>query len=376
MIRVDALRVLDEATDVVALAWRPLRLPLETVLSEGLRSIRTKPPSRPTRRRWRSRRPHPYHRRYREPAGSHLPIGQHAIRTPAGREHRFEGLLVGTRLASLTRYVRERYLFEPDTVLAELGGDPDGLEERLAASLENAVQREGWENVEPWRRPREAATLPGIRYEVTGTTIAGLRELHHRGGTWMVAGGFGRVEVHAKQRLQFGRHSVPIRPRVVSSSDEGGDIGWFDGRRVGLAPSLHDLPGRLLEDLRRSGRAVVDRADLITTLADHRPMFLLRVPTTRERARLGTGSDQPSPEAASRPGVLLPSESCVALQDDQGQPLPLPVIDEPAEAMAVLSRRAGSDAYVPGLEPVHWKDVRLEPGVRWLVGLSPLELGS
>jgi len=376
VIRVDAFRVLDEAPDVVALAYRPLRVPLETVLEEGLRSIRVEPPSRRPHRRWRRRRHRAYRRAYREPGGSHLPIGRHAIRTPSGREHRFVGLLVGTRLASLTRYVRERCLFEPDTVLTELGGDPAGLDERLTASLENAVQREGWENVEPWDRQREAATLPGIRYEVTGSTIAGLNELHHRGATWMAAGGWGQVEVQANVRLRVGEHPVPIRLRVVSSPDDGGDIAWFDGRRVGLASSQDELPGRLMEDLRRGGRAVADVAEQITPLADLRPMFLLRVPTARERTRLGDGGGRPAPEAAGRPGVLLPTDACVVLQDGRGDPLPLPVIVRPAEAMAVLGRRAGNDAYVPGLAPVHWRDVRLEPGVRWLVGLSPLELGS
>jgi hypothetical protein len=376
VIRVDAFRVVDEAPDVVALAYRPLRVPMETVIEEGLRSIQVEAPSRRPRRRWRRRRHGPYGRIYQEPGGSHLPIGRHSIRTPSGREHRFDGLLVGTRLASLTRYVRERYLFEPDTVLAELGGDSDGLDQRLSASLENAVQREGWENVEPWRRPREAATLPGVRYEVTGTTIAGLHELHHRGATWMAAGGRGQVEIQANVRLSFGEHAVPIRLRVVSSPDDGGEIAWFDGRRVGLASAQEELPGRLMEDLRRGGRAVADVGEQITPLADLEPMFLLRVPTARERARLGGGGDRPAPEVAGRPGVLLPTDACVVLQDDRGRPLPLPLIVRPADAMAVLGRRAGNGAYVPGLDPVHWRDVRLEPGVRWLVGLSPLELGS
>lgn len=376
MIRVDAFRVLDEAPDVVVLAYRALRIPLATALEDGLRSIRVAAPCRRSRRRWQRQRRAPHRRAYREPGGSHLPIGRHAIRTPSGREHRFEGLVVGTRLASLTRYVRERYLFEQDTVLAELGGDPDGLDQRLSASLENAVQREGWENIDPWRTPREAATLPGIRYEVTGTTIGGLRELHHRGATWMVAGGWGQVEVQANTRLRFGEHSVPTRVRVVSSPDDGGEIAWFDGRRVGLASVLEELPGRLLEDLRRGGRAVADVHEQITPLADLKPMFLLRVPTGRERAGLAGGEATRIPDVAGRPGILLPTDACVVLQDERGAPLPLPVVDRPEDAMAVLARRVGNDGYVPGLDPVHERDVRLEPGVRWLVGAAPLVLGS
>ena len=375
MIRVDAFRVLDEAPDVVVLAYRPLRVPLATVLEDGLRSIRVAPPSRRARRRWQRRRRRSYRRAYREPGGSHLAIGRHAIRTPSGREHRFDGLVVGTRLASLTRYVRERYVFEEDTVLAELSGDVAGLDQRLSASLENAVQREGWENSEPWHTQREAATLPGIRYEVTGTTIAGLRELHHRGATWMVAGGWGQVEVQANTRLQFGAHAVPTRVRVVSSPDDGGEIAWFDGRRVGLASALEELPGRLLEDLRRGGRAVADIHEQITPLADLKPMFLLRVPTARERARTVVWQAPPVPDVALRPGILLPSDACVVLQDERGAPLPLSVIARPAEALAVLARRVGNDGYVPGLVPVHERDVRLEPGVRWLVAAAPLELG-
>ncbi len=375
MIRLDAFRVLDEAPDVLALAFRSLRLPLEQVLEGGLRSVRVAPQERRPARRWRRRR-RSYRGAFATPGGPHLPIGRHAIRTPAGVVHRFDGLLVGTRLASLTRYVRERCLFEPDTVLADLGSDLEGLDERLSASLENAVQRDGWQESAPWETGRETATLPGIRYEVTGATVAGLREVHHRGATWMVAGGWGQVEVQARRTLSFGAHRVPIRVRLVYNPHDGCDVAWFDGRRVGLAASTADLPGRLIEELRRRGRAMPESGAPITPLADLSPVFLLRVPTHRERSRLGGGGDSQVPVAARRPAVLLPTDGCVALQDGRGEPLDLPVISRPADAMAVLSRRAGDDAYVPGVDPMHWEDVRVEPGVRWLVGVSPLELSA
>lgn len=372
MIRVAAFRVVDEATDVVALAHRALRLPLERVLDEGLRSVRVAPSGgRPARRRHGRR-----HRRYQTEDSPHLPIGRHAIRTASGRVHRFDGLLVGSRLASLTRYVRERYLFEPDTVLCDLAGCSEGLEERLGAALENAVQRDSWEDPEPWKVKSEAGSLPGIRYEVTGTSLAGLTEVHHRGATWLTAGGWGEVEVQARRHLEFGGHRVPIRVRVVTNPDDPGWVAWFDGRRVGLVRGTQELPGRLVEDLRRHGRAVAHKADPLCPLADLTPRFLLRVPGLRERRGLGCGEGHPPPVRADRPVVLLSTGSCLSLQDPDGRPLPLPVIDAPAEAMAVLCRRGGSGVYVPGLTPRHWGDVRTDPDVRWLVGASPLELGA
>lgn len=373
MIGIRALRVLDEAPDVLVLALRTLRLPLERVLDAGLGSVRTQPRAVPGPNRW-GRRLFRGRRAMVHDMDPCIQVARHAIRTASGVEHRFDGLLVGTRLAALTRYARDHYLFEPGTVLAEFGGDPATQEARLAAALENAVGRDGWDDPMAPGLGGESASLPGIRYEVNGGTVAALHEVHERGATWMIPHSRDGAGVEARSHLRFGPHRVPIRVRLSGPAMHGGSLAWFDGRQVGISASVEALPGRLVAELRRAGRAPADLDEPIRPLCDLRPAFLLRVPTGRERSRLGAGSQAPVPAVAARPAVLLSTESCLPLQGRNGSVIPLPVVSDPREAMAILARCSGSEVYVPRIEPRDWRDVRVAPGLRWMVAATPLEI--
>ncbi len=104
-------------------------------------------------------------------------------------------------------------------------------------------------------------------------------------------------------------------------------------------------------------------------LADLEVRFLVRKPTRQDRVEKLPAAPPPGCE---HPAILIPSTEPVALVDAEGRPLDVPLITEPAEALAVLGRAYNGRIYVPH---AHCLDPAEVPcgGSRseWLVGVLP-----
>lgn len=170
--------------------------------------------------------------------------------------------------------------------------------------------------------------------------------------------------------MQVGKHRIPRERFVVLHGQDAGTP-WFDGLRFGVSEQLDSLPPALRARLDRAGVpcALSDRQ--VAPIADLAPAFLLRVPTTGEASRLGRKVGPP-PDSARCAGFILDSRAPVALHAADGTPLEVPLIVDPAEAMAVLARVGAGLTYVPHTHPADMRDVVLSAAGQWRIGTVPL----
>ncbi len=167
--------------------------------------------------------------------------------------------------------------------------------------------------------------------------------------------------------LTIDGHRIP-QPLQVRRYGPMPLYGWYDGLRHGHAQSLEALPQGFIEQLEERAwmRGVEDP---LRPLSDLEVRFMVRRPDYRERPLAPATAPPPG---CDHPAILVPSTEPVPLVDPGGRPLQVPIIADPAEAMAVLGRAYNGRIYVPHAHCLHPEDVRCASGrTDWLVGVLP-----
>ncbi len=348
MITMRALTALDEDARVRALRVTTIRVPADEVLQNGWSSV--------GRKLDHGRPPHAYlGRRHRRVTSLVTPC-VHAIRTAEG-VRRFTGFLAARSAVDLVDYLEDRYVPLPDTMLGQYIGMRAttramwlSVVERALALVAGSAEGDG------------GPSLRGI-YILPDTGLDHLGQVRVGGRTcWVGISLPPRIVV--RRRVRFGEADVPIEAWVTTMGRRE-PYAWWDGHRFGVTESLTGLPRSLRERL--SHGVSRERDVLGLPLTDVRPLALVRVPRREELVEAVA-----PPRAGLGAGVLVPSTATVPLFDADGAPLPIPVIDRPAEALAILTRTAGA-GFVPWAEPqISTDDAwRLFRDHRWWVLGSP-----
>jgi hypothetical protein len=167
--------------------------------------------------------------------------------------------------------------------------------------------------------------------------------------------------------LTIGGHRIP-QPLQIRRHGPMPLYAWYDGLRHGHASSLEALPPSMLERMDERGwmRSVTEP---LRPLTDLELRFLVRRPSRNERPRHAASSVPPGCE---HPAILMRSSEPVPLVGPGGRPLDVPIVDDPAEALAVLGRAYDSRIYVPHAPCLPPDEV---PGrasrSEWLLGVLP-----
>ena len=135
---------------------------------------------------------------------------------------------------------------------------------------------------------------------------------------------------------------------VVAEVDRGAGVVAWDGRVYRVAQEVSALPQGLLRLLDRSGRCVRVRPELLLPMADLGARFVLRVPWAHEVAHLDPARIRCEREVLRRPAFLVDGRAALSRA---GLAAGVEVIDDPAEAVAVLSRLTAAGVYLPTLPP-------------------------
>ncbi len=150
--------------------------------------------------------------------------------------------------------------------------------------------------------------------------------------------------------------SVPRwRFATMGAYDEG--VGCWDGRRYRVVDQPSSLPDALRRSLDREGQVVRRSKDWFVPLPDLRPEFLVRVPYASEVADIVDAGPPPPQPGLQRPSFLLDTRRPLNLRAHSD----LEVVDDPALAIAVISRQTTRGAYIPAMPPAPVNDVALSP---------------
>jgi hypothetical protein len=302
------------------------------------------------------------------PDDNDLPCATHAVRDADGSVRTFRGYVRADNARLLAAWIRKRYAPVKGSALAPLlasltpegAADPTttrvpakALETRLEQVLEGP--RGGFNH----RRRRTSADNPGVRL---GLSVSGhghgWSRIVREGHTWAVrCHPESRVWV-APNEMRIGAHAVPGEVWATLPAQPEDPVSWWDGTRGGVADRLSTLPFALRARLEAHGRPLIRGARHGQHLADLQPAVLVRVPTIRERA--GLGDAIAAPEVARFPGVVLRSAWPLAIGPH------VPIVDDPAEAAAILCRAGDGLAWVPHAHPAKPKDLHAEGGT-WRV---------
>lgn len=282
---------------------------------------------------------------------------------------RFKGLVVSRSATRLTRYLLQAARPTRGTVLGTwLQGRK--LDEPSMAELGELLER-AWllgQDVEGMPLGRK---LPkgGMALLPEGTDIR-LARVTIEGQDWWLD------RIHRPKTvctavvdriLTIGGHRVP-QPLHLRRNAPGTWYGWYDGRLAGHAGAIEALPARLVDRIEEQGwmRAATEP---LRPLADLEVRFLLRRPTLDDRPRK-PASEVPS--ACGHPAILIPSTEPVPLVDPDGRPLDLPMVTDPAQALAVLGRSYNGRIYVPHAHCLDPYDVSCHATkAEWLMGVLP-----
>ncbi len=157
----------------------------------------------------------------------------------------------------------------------------------------------------------------------------------------------------ADTTVAHGAHAVPRRAFVVVAGGHGTPhCLWYDGVRGGRGTFPASVPRSLLRRLETLGRPLADAVpDPLPLPLD--PVFLLRVPTDDEAEALESPEAAPALPAqplCAAPLYMVDTRAPVAL------PPGLPIVDDPAAALAILARThdgiyVPEDAAIPGAPP-------------------------
>lgn len=176
----------------------------------------------------------------------------------------------------------------------------------------------------------------------------------------------GERAIVAEHRPRFGEHSVRQKLWAVQGGVASG-LRWFDGRQVGFADGVEQLPAALRERLERRGRS--ERApELRAALNDLEPLFLLRKPTTQECRGVRPAEVAPPIDT---PAILISTMEPVRLLGLDERPIDVPIIADPAQALSILGRSFSDRIYVPHAPCVGRRHVRLPDRPTWVVGVLP-----
>lgn len=307
--------------------------------------------------------------------GRRSPWGRQGVRSlkPAilelERFDRFRGLVVSRSATRLARYLLRAARPTKGTALATwLQGRP--FDEASMAELGELLER-------AWLMGQDVEGMPlGRRLPRGGmallpeSTDIRLVRVSIEGRDWWMdrVHTTGVVSAAVVDRfLTISGHRVP-QPLHLRRNAPGTWYGWYDGMRSGHAPTLDAAPTRLLDRVEEQGwmRATTEP---LRPLADLDVRFLLRRPSLDDRPRA------PAPEvprACGLPAILIQTSEPVPLVDPGGRPLDIPIITDPAEALAVLGRTFNGRLYVPHAHCLDPIDVRCHATrTEWLMGVMP-----
>ncbi len=307
--------------------------------------------------------------------GRRSPWGRRGVRSlkPATLDlegfGRLKGLVVSRSATRLTQYLLRAARPTKGTVLATwLQGRP--FDEASMAELGELLER-------AWLMGQEVEGMPlgrklpngGMALLPEGTDIRLVRVTIGERDWWMDRiHRTGVVSAAVVDRyLTLGRHRVP-QPLHLRRNPPGTWYGWYDGSQAGYAPSIEAIPARLLDRVEAQGwmRATTEP---LRPLADLDVRFLLRRPSLDDRPRRPAAA---VPAACTKPAILIPTTEPVPLVDHEGRPLDLPMITEPAEALAVLGRAYNGRIFVPHAHCLDPFDVSCRAGrAEWLMGVLP-----
>ncbi len=331
-----------------------VHIPLDDVIEQGIHSWR-EPPT--IRRPPRPRASHPW-RHHHEPGP--LRSGEFLAHLPAGNR-RIEGFLRVKNPAAFpawaVQHLHPQRGSSLDEYLRSLGVPP--VEGEWSDASRDAMGRlpmllggpgDGFcDDLVP--------NFPGVYSAGPGDCMRFQEAV-------LVSSGCEGVEITVERRVSRGGQRVPVVLRL--RVDEDGGWACSDGHAFLQGEDVDDLPPRLRRLMDRQGTAVATSSVPLLPARDLRPMFLLKRPPA-SAWRAGRPPSSAPPSCASRPGLLLPSTGSVPLLDRDGRLLDLPLVSDPADAMAILVRTGPHGVYVPHGRPLDPRDVDLR-GDRWLIG--------
>ena len=165
----------------------------------------------------------------------------------------------------------------------------------------------------------------------------------------------------------IGGHRVP-QPLQLRRHGPAPLYGWFDGLRSGHVPSL-DVLAPALRARFDDGAWMRAVREPLRPLADLEVRFLVRQPPLDDRPRVAASV---LPPGCEHPAILVPSIEPIPLVDAGQRPLDVPVIDDAAEALAVLGRAYQGRIFVPHAHCLAPIDVSCHRSrAAWLVGVLP-----
>jgi hypothetical protein len=203
----------------------------------------------------------------------------------------------------------------------------------------------------------------GLEWLCVAGDDLGLSSVEAGGRTVLARAGRPTVEVTIERRLCADAHRIPIVLRLRASRE--GLWEYYDGTRLSLGSRLCDLPRTALGAMDRRGTAFTRRPIALRPLADLRVAWMLRCPTASSLRDMKRAPGPPY--CALRPALLFKTLEPLPLVGTDGGLVEAPVIDDPAQAVAILAR-SGADVYVPGATPVDLRDLPRFRG--WLAGMQ------
>jgi hypothetical protein len=337
-----------------------LRLPLATISQRRLVSIgRTMPVSTGSR----GFDPEvPYH---------HIRLGKQAIRRD-GEVRTWNGLTLALGASMLVEFLRKRVAWEVEGTALDTWRREVGLEvgDELYTLLATIFERRALLGISMRADNLALPPLPAGHWVLQGAFDLDLSVEVHRGRTWRcVHERTAPIAVTTTRRVQLGKHRLELPIQVVFHHDEG-RICWWDGTRFGFCERLESLPASLANELEKRGEPTQATWHQLRPGSDLVPLFLLRVPS-RGEARAIRRQRSAVPPKTTMPALLEPLGTTVPLLSAGGDLLPIPVVDDPAEAMTILRRTPGGRAYNPHADPIHPDDIDLGRWPSWRIACLP-----
>ncbi len=285
----------------------------------------------------------------------------------------FQGAVVARSATRLVRYLLQAARPTRGTALATwLAGR--SLDEASMAELGELLERAWLLGHDIERTPLGRQLPSGGLALLRDTAQLRLDRIRIDGQDWWVDRVHGHTMSSAvvDRRVTIAGYRI-AQPLFVGRYGPGPWFSWYDGLRTGYSNSLDQLPPSLLERIEEQGwmRSV---AEPRRPLTDLEVRFLVRRPNLDERPRQPAAS---IPAGCGHPAILIPSREPVPLVDEGGRPLDVPVIADPAEALAVLGRAYNGRIYIPHahcLDPmeISFSNRKCE----WLVGVLPTCLAA
>ncbi len=337
-----------------------LHLPLSTIADRRLVSLGRQVPISTTSRRYEADAP--YHQ---------VRLGKHAIRID-GEVRTWTGFTLALGASMLVEFLRRRVAWEVQGTALDSWRREMGLEvgDELYTLLATIFERRALLGLCMRADNLALPPLPAGHWVLQGAFDLDLSVQVQRGRTWRcVHDHSAPIAVTATRPVQVGKHRLDLPIQAVFHHDEG-RICWWDGQRFGFCRDLDALPAQLAHALEKHGEPKPARWDQLRPAQDLMPRFLLRIPS-RSEARALRRQRGTVPCGAAAPALLEPLGSTVPLLSSSGELLGIPVVDDPADAMAILRRTPGGRAYNPHADPIHPDDVDLGRWPSWRIACLP-----